>query len=590
MTALVNALDNYSPQQIGENGHVEYGWSNSIKEKIVQFSFQVTRTDEYGQDRLRQVLTEMLQTLKQQLQTGTLPEKEVAKGYLTILYKMIGQTRDIIDGKGECVLTYMMLYTWHQLFPELALFALKCLVDLDNKNVHQYGSWKDIKYFCHYCKKQGENIDYPMVQEAIRIINHQLRKDFDNILNPSDMSLAAKWVPREKSSFGWTYQALATDYFKEYIATATSEESNFKAILKCKTEYRKLISSLNKELDTLQIKQCANTWADIEFGKVTSISLNKQKKAFLNVNKKNDVRYPYRPDRVQCAENFNAHVQKAVNGEVEMKGARVGFTDFTKQARSLYRNNGSQVEKDLLNSQWRDNSKLTGALENMIAMVDLSGSMSGDPMDVAISLGIRIAEKSKLGKRVMTFTLNPRWVNLDPYDDFVSQVEVVEAGDVGYNTDFHKALNLILDTIVDNKMEADDVENMVLVLLSDMQIDEAEPKDHYTTTCRIQKREALYQTITQKYAEAGMRVHGKPYKPPHILFWNLRSTTGFPCLSSEKNISMMSGFSPALLNLFCDKGIEALLSCTPWSVLTQSLENDRYKIMGNYLESRLSIF
>ena len=46
MAALINALDNYTPKQIGENGHIEYAWSNDIKEKIVQFSFQLVRTSE----------------------------------------------------------------------------------------------------------------------------------------------------------------------------------------------------------------------------------------------------------------------------------------------------------------------------------------------------------------------------------------------------------------------------------------------------------------------------------------------------------------------------------------------------------------
>jgi len=592
MAALVNALDNNTSQQIGENGHVEYGWSNSVQEKILQFSFQVTRTDDIGVKNLGQVLRNLLVTLSHQVKNGSLPEKQVARGYLSLLYRMIGQTRDIVDGKGECTLSYMMIYTWYEFFPELSLFALKCLVDLDDKEVHQYGSWKDLKYFCKYCKSQGVELDHPLVLEAIQLTNSQLRKDQECLLanNVKDLTLAAKWAPREKSSFGWLYQALATNYFNEYMVTANSEQKSEKATLKCKTEYRKLLSSLNKAIDTLQIKQCANTWSDIDFGRVTSVSLGKQKKAFLNVNKTGGVRYPDKEDRVQCAENFNAHVQKAVTGEVEMKGARVGMVDFTKQARQLYRGHGSQVEKDLLNSQWRDNSKLTGALENMIAMVDLSGSMSGDPMDVAIALGIRIAEKSKLGKRVMTFTMNPRWVNLEPYPDFVSQVKAVEEGDIGYNTDFHKALNLILDAIVENKMAPEDVEDMTLVMLSDMQIDEAEPRDHSRmATSGVNKREALYQTITQKYAAAGIRVHGKPYKPPHILFWNLRSKGGFPSLSSEKNVSMMSGFSPALLNLFCDKGVEALQSCTPWSILEQSLDNNRYKIMGDRLDQVIDV-
>jgi hypothetical protein len=36
-----------------------------------------------------------------------------------------------------------------------------------------------------------------------------------------------------------------------------------------------------------------------------------------------------------------------------------------------------------------------------------------------------------------------------------------------------------------------------------------------------------------------------------------------------------------LLNLFCEKGVDALEACTPWSLLEQSLENERYKIMEN---------
>jgi Mg-chelatase subunit ChlD len=373
------------------------------------------------------------------------------------------------------------------------------------------------------------------------------------------------------------------------MVTADNDVRKKKATLKCKTEYRKLITKLNKVIDTLQIKQCANTWSQIDFNKVTSVSLSKQKKAFLNINKKGEIRYPDREDRVTCAEHFDAHVQKAVRGEVEMKGKRVGMADFTTQARQLNFNpNSLQVEKDLLNSQWRDNSSQNGALDNFIAVVDISGSMSGDPMDVAIALGIRIAEKSKLGKRVMTFTNEPKWINLEPYDDFVSQVKAIESSEAGYNTNFYKVLNLFLDAVVENEMEPEDVQDMVIVLLSDMQIDEAEHvSGSRVVTNGPQKRDTLYKNISKKYAEAGIRVKGKPYNPPHMLFWNLRNTNGFPCMSNEKNVSMMSGFSPALLNVFCEKGIEALQSCTPWSILEESLAVERYKIMGDYLEIHL---
>ena len=578
MAALVNALDNYTPKQIGENGHVEYGWSYDIREKITQFNFQLVRTN--SDSNLKTVLADMLTILKHHTTSTSIVERELARGYLSMLYKMIGHTRDIIDGKGEYNLSYMMIYTWYNFYPELSKFALLCLVDLGDRNIHQYGSWKDIKYFCDYVKSQtvGTNVLHPLIYYAIKLINNQISKDYEKMLiNSNEISLVAKWAPREKSTFGWLYEQLATDYFYYFLTTANTIDRKQKAILKCKTEYRKVLSSLNRKIDTLQIKQCGQSWSSIDFNKVTSISITKQKKAFLNVNKSGESRFPDVSDRVQCAENFNTHVQNTIKNSGEIKGKRVGMADFTKQAVELIHGHNNQTEKDILNSQWRDNAITTCALGNMIAMVDVSGSMEGDPMNVAIALGLRIAEKSVLGKRIMTFSSKPTWVNLDGHDDFVSQVKVVKNADWGMNTNFHAALDLILNAIIENKMSEEDVQDLVLVILSDMQMDSGDASN----------KEVLYDTMKEKYQIAGIRVQGKPYKPPHILFWNLRSTNGFPSLSNQPNCSMMSGFSPALLNLFCDKGLDALQSCTPWSLLEKSLENERYKILADKLSQEI---
>jgi hypothetical protein len=129
---------------------------------------------------------------------------------------------------------------------------------------------------------------------------------------------------------------------------------------------------------------------------------------------------------------------------------------------------------------------------------------------------------------------------------------------------------MILQAIIQNKMKPEDVQDMVLVILSDMQMDAATHESSYS-------KQTLYEKIQAKYKEAGLSVCGKPYKPPHILFWNLRSTNGFPCLSNQPNASMMSGFNPSLLNVFCDEGINGLQSCTPWSLLMKSLDNQRYE-------------
>ena len=575
MAALINALDNYTPAQMGENGHVEYGWSNNIQETILQFSFQLTRTDEKGMKSLSKILEKLLSSIKHTLEKGAIHDKILAKNYLSILYRMIGHTRDIVNGKGEYTLTYMMIQTWHKFYPELAFFVLKCLVDI-GKGVHQYGSWKDIKHFCEYCRNNGEQLDSPLILYAVKLINEQLRLDYANMIsNSNEISLAAKWAPREKSAFRWLFHILSTHYNAHFLETAHSDSQKSRAILKCKTEYRKLISTLNKKIDTLQIKQCAQTWADINFDKVTSISLAKQKKAFLNITKKGAVRFANDYDRIECAENFKEHIE---NPTKEMKGKRVGMADFTKQALELLSSpNKNKTEIDLLNSQWCNNSSQNGALGKMIAMVDVSGSMNGDPMNVAIALGIRIAEKSLLGKRVMTFSSSPTWVNLEPYPDFVSQVKVLTKANWGMMTNFYAALDLILNAIIESKMEPEEVQDMVLVILSDMQMDAGDKCD----------KKVLYDVMKEKYEAAGIRVHGKPYKPPHILFWNLRSTSGFPSLANQPNCSMMSGFSPVILNSFCDAGLTALESTTPWSMLEKSLNNERYQILTDKIETEI---
>jgi hypothetical protein len=578
MAALINALDTFTPTQVGENSHVEYTWSNDIQEKIIQFSFQLTRTkDKHQFLKLKTVLKEILTTL-----SGKASSVDREKGieYLTIMYKLIGQTRDIIDGKGEYSLTYMMIYVWYFFYPNLALYAIKCLVDFgDNGKTHQYGSWKDIKYFCDYCISQNASVNHEMIKYSIQLINDQLRRDVNSQEN---LSLLARWVPREKSKFGWFYGELACDYFSHYLESAKTFDSIKKATLKCKMEYRKLLSNLNKKLDTLQIKQCDKRWAEIDFKNVTSISIAKQKRAFLNVTKEGSQRSE-EEDRIQCANHFIERIKKAATGEIEIKGKRVGMESFTKEALKLLSQSEESLDENLqenlqtqinlLNSQWRDNSSMTGALTKMIAMVDVSGSMNGDPLHVAIALGIRVAEKSALGKRVLTFSAEPKWCNLENHDNFVDMVNVVKSSEWGLNTNFYAALKQILCAIEEKKLLPEDVENMVLVIFSDMEIDE-----------NGNSGLTMFKTIEQEYASLGIQLHGRPFKPPHILFWNLRSTDGFPCLSTVSNASMMSGFSPSLLNLFCEKGIDAFQDCSPWNIFLESLKNPRYNIMSDKIK------
>jgi hypothetical protein len=219
--------------------------------------------------------------------------------------------------------------------------------------------------------------------------------------------------------------------------------------------------------------------------------------------------------------------------------------------------------------QWNENSKQNESMGNMIAMVDTSGSMECDnglPLYSAIGLGIRVAEKSKLGKRIMTFNAKPSWVNLEGLD-FVSMVQKIKQAEWGMNTNFDAALDMILNTAIANDVSPFEMQNFTLLICSDMQIDQ----------CRTDNSGSMFDRMKKRYANAGINSRYRtPYTLPHIVFWNLKSTTGFPSLSTTQNTSMLSGNSPVLLNTFSKKGCELLKDLTPWNILVNELNNKRY--------------
>ena len=558
-----------TPKQCGENAHIEYTWSNNLKERIVQFFYQCNRCEETRVAQLSNILRVLL--------TSIGPDKAY---HLNILYRIIGHTRDIVNGKGEYTLSYMMINVWYDFYPELAKHALRCFVKLENTIIQPYGSWKDIKYFFFFCIDNGRDVRHPLIFYALSLLNTQLKTD----LNTTDdkISLVAKWIPREDSKFGQFYEILAVDYFDEIISTAYDNFTLKKATLKCKTNYRKIISGLNKKLKTVQINQCDKRWAKINFNNITSITLAKNRKAFLNKKIGGETKYPDNKDRTKCADNLNTYIENRIENGLDIKGKYIGLELFTSTAIDLIQreksggDNNIQPEIDLLNLQWKNNSSQNDELNNCIALIDISVSMHGTPICVANALGIRIAEKSKLGKRIMTFDNNPKWINLEKCEEFVSMTKLI-CRDTGSSTNFYAALEIILDAIIETKLKPEEVSDLTLVILSDMQINGTVHNNSQT----------VYETIEQKYKEAGIKLYNKPFNTPHIVFWNLRSTDGFPVLSIQKNTSMITGFNPSLLNTFCKKGTSTFGCCSPFDNLEKMVMNKRYDYLGYKISTNI---
>jgi hypothetical protein len=286
-------------------------------------------------------------------------------------------------------------------------------------------------------------------------------------------------------------------------------------------------------------------------------------------------------DRKKCAENFKAFMERVRTGTSTAKGKCVSVTDFVKEALMIpFRHDPSTADQKLLiDKQWEDKGKTISSLEDFIALVDVSGSMECDnnyPMNTAIGLGIRIAEKSRLGNRVMTFSEKPTWVSLEKHPSFTERVMKVRHAPWGCNTNFYSALRLILDAAVTAKLTPTEVGKLTLVILSDMQMDCADNSIQTQS-----KKQALFNRIAEMFANTGNDICGEPYPVPKIVFWNLRQTQGFPTSSSDENSIMVSGGSDALLNDICESGLDAITSINPWNTFVASLSKQRYAILDN---------
>ena len=96
---------------------------------------------------------------------------------------------------------------------------------------------------------------------------------------------------------------------------------------------------------------------------------------------------------------------------------------------------------------------------------------------------------------------------------------------------------------VEAKLQPEDIPD--LIVFSDMQFDEARDQNGAWETHQ--------ERIVRRFKEEGLKVCGKAWPAPHIIYWNLRGDTrGFPAQGDTENVTMLSGYSPSLMKLLLD--------------------------------------
>jgi hypothetical protein len=355
-------------------------------------------------------------------------------------------------------------------------------------------------------------------REALRMIAFAL--------NDVQDGLCAKWMPR---------QGAEANKIRSYMKLTPKQ-------------YRKLLVGLS---NTVEQKMCAQDWSGIVYPHVPSVAAGRYQKAFLKHDPAGYAKYK----------------EKLVSGEAKINASVAYPYDVI---RSL--NSG---DKAVANAQWKAlPNYLEGSDENILPVVDVSGSMSGvqvsgsvTAMDVSISLGLYTSERmgGVFKDQFVTFSATPALQKVS--GTLEQRYAQMARSEWGMNTDIHAVFKLILTAGVKHKVPQSEMPTKLLIL-SDMEFDQCVTMD-VASGGRHARGGAVsvsaMEMIEKEFAAAG-------YKVPQIVFWNLNGRAGnSPVTYNKVGAALVSGFSPSIV-----KSVLGGEEMTPISIMLKTVMVERY--------------
>ena len=526
------------------------------------------------------------------------------------------QTRDVRGGKGERDLFSHFMQSFVDKCPHLS----KAVLDL----IPEYGCWKDLFDLAEKCTSLREDIyrvavGQVLTDEAAVAANAAASESSDTTTTTSSSSASASFssATSSASSNSSSSSSNVVESKEGEEATTTSLPaaggpakakvsllakwlprehcpSDMEAVkalsaLLCSgsstplKDYRKRVSALNKSIKTVEVTMCDGEWSSLKPATIPGRALKKYMKAFLNqaVTSEHGRKAPLEdPDRVLCAQNFSSHFEKAAKGEAKVHGSDTVYPhELVAKAmdESL-----SKEECDGMEGQWRDmvaSVRKVGSLGNALPMVDVSGSMNGIPMQVAIALGMLIAEcnDGPFKDYVLTFDSNPV-LHLMQGKTFVERVREVQALPWGGSTNFQAAYNLVLSHLQVQHAAAGE-EPKDLIVLTDMGWDQAHGGGYHAVSSPAVKTEAVethIQIARKAFKTCGEAINGEGcgWAAPRVIVWNLRAEyKDFHATANEEGVLNISGWATSMLRVLITHGVGAL---TPLAMFNAQLQDPRY--------------
>ncbi|CAM6096645.1 unnamed protein product [Calypogeia fissa] len=357
-----------------------------------------------------------------------------------------------------------------------------------------------------------------------------------------DVSLAAKWVPSLGSSNDLRTllcYAVATRIFpkEDYSQYEKMDDHEYGFAVRDRLR-KEVLVPLRKALDLPEVYMSAQKWGEVNYRRVASVAMSNYKNLFLKHDE----------------ERFNQYLGAVKSGEEKVAAGALLPHDVLLQA---VKEGNSQLA-EVAELQWKrmvEDLKEHGKLSNCIAVCDVSGSMTGIPMEVCIALGMLLSDLSEEPWKghVITFSQNPE-IHFIAGETLKEKYMFTKQMDWGMNTDLQRVFDKIVAVAKLNKLAP---EKMIkrLFIFSDMEFDQASSTPWETD----------YDAISRKFKSAGFGA------PPDIVFWNLRSSQSIPALKSQHGVALVSGFSKNILKIFLEDG-----AIDPLKAMNDAIRGEEY--------------
>ena len=450
-----------------------------------------------------------------------LVDKAIADNKL-LTAKTVFYARDARGGTGERSLFREMLHYLALSYPEM----VRPNIEL----IPFYGRWDDL-----YA------LESTLVEnEMWRFIARQFAQDYEACMNNKPVSLLAKWLKSCNSSSKETCR----------LGRLTAKKLGLS-----EKEYRQKLTLLRKAINIVETTMSSNKWDEVAYDKLPSRAGMIYREAF----------------RRHDEERYNEYIEAVNRGEVKINTTMNTPQDLVHAYTNGNTYYGScHIEPDpTIETMWKNLPDFVNSDENILCMVDVSGSMQGRPVEISAGLGMYFAQHNRgaFHNLFMTFESNPSFVTLDDNVSFAKNLETTMLADWGGSTDLNKACEHMLQFAIDHHVPDKDMPTR-LIIISDMEIDQATGNyGRYRSNVFDSKSILHIDELQAMYQRAG-------YTMPQVIYWNADSRDNhFQTKSDVPGTMLASGSSPAIFKAIMEMKD---LQITPMDAMLEVLNGERY--------------